>query len=222
MIVPKIRQVLTRCVSAETAFVQDDYPAKRRHWLEFKPGKSGGFRYVMQTEDSKTKRWNKPKPGTYTWLAILTSTDDAVSVFGLGLNDSEDALEAFMAAFDDQLNSDQRRQADLLKKLIPHYGTKKTDRLFRVLDAETGLELFSNITAGHPVFAATITTSDLPVGLSVEVADLKKYNPPIQYIDEHRRFGLLDSYRLGKRLFVEYTSAEPTMISQIIEGRRNA
>jgi len=236
--IPKIHRVLRDCVNAETAFVQPDYPygarlrCKRRNWLEFKPGKTGGFRYVHQTSDPKSSfgagtRWNKPKHGTYTWLAVLVVTDEytsngepsAVTTFGLGLNDSEDALDAFEAAFDRDLDENQKKQAALLRLLIPRYGTRKSGKLFRVSNAETGALLPPQlVTAGHKVFAASLTTSTGDLSLlrrdgtnqdTVEIAadvltGLKKYNPPLQYIDEHRRFGLMDSYYLGKRLLVEY------------------
>lgn len=240
MTIPKIAKVLQGCVSAETAFVQNDYPygrqlrCKRRNWLEFKPGKTGGFRYVHQTSDPKSsvERWNKPKLGTYTFLSVLVLTDEhcengepsAVSAFGLGLNDSEDALEAFMAAFGAVLDENQQKQADLLKKLIPLFGSKKTGRLYRVRDM-TGTDIFGEpVTAGHPVFAATINSYNLPADFTMKitdfamgepnpikdiekiVVDLKRYNPPLQSIDEHRRFGLLDAYQIGKRLLVEHVS----------------
>lgn len=252
MTIPKIAKVLQGCVNAETAFVQNDYPygrqlrCKRRNWLEFKPGKSGGFRYVHQTSDPKApvgvERWNKPKLGTYTFLSVLVLTDEhcengepsAVSAFGLGLNDSEDALEAFMAAFGAVLDENQQKQADLLKKLIPLFGSKKTGRLYRVRDM-TGTDILGEpVTAGHPVFAATINSYSLPADFEMKVApdqikdiekivtDLKRYNPPLQSIDEHRRFGLLDAYQIGKRLLVEHVShrtvAAPSSLSNANEN----
>lgn len=236
--IPKIARVLRGCVNAETAFVQPDYPygarlrCKRRNWLEFKAKQ--GFRYVSQTSDPKVpagvERWNKPKAGTYTFLSVLVLTDEhttpspereptSVSSFGIGPNDSEDALHAFMAAFGDDMDDNQKKQADFLRLLIPRYGTKKTGKLFRVRDAVTGEMLTPDLaTASHPIFAAAITTNTGDVSLlrrdgmnvnTVEISadvleSLRKYNPPVQYIDEHRKFGLVDSYRLGKRLLIEY------------------
>ena len=61
-------------VSMETAFVQDDYPygrsrTQRRAWMEHNPKK--GYRFVTQTKDPKTGRWNKPHAGTYSSFAVL-------------------------------------------------------------------------------------------------------------------------------------------------------
>jgi len=59
--------------SEQTAYVVDDYPysfnlrCKIRYWLEMKPKK--GVRFISQTENPKTGRWNKPKGSTYASLA---------------------------------------------------------------------------------------------------------------------------------------------------------
>lgn len=59
--------------SEQTAYNVDDYPysfklrCKIRYWLEMKPNK--GFRFMSQTENPKTGRWNKPKGSTYSLLA---------------------------------------------------------------------------------------------------------------------------------------------------------
>lgn len=58
-------------VSAETAYVVDDYPygfrlrCKIRYWLEYAPKK--GFRFWSQTTNPKRagEVWNKPKASTY-------------------------------------------------------------------------------------------------------------------------------------------------------------
>lgn len=55
-----------------SAYIVEDYPYGRslrcriRYWLEFKPKK--GFRFISQTENPKTLRWNKPKASTYALL----------------------------------------------------------------------------------------------------------------------------------------------------------
>lgn len=75
--------VLTGHVSAETAYVVDDYPygfrlrCKIRYWLEFKPGK--GMRFVSQTTNPKRpgEVWNKPKASTYAALGeVLIVNED--------------------------------------------------------------------------------------------------------------------------------------------------
>jgi hypothetical protein len=140
-----------------------------------------------------------------------------------------------MAAFGDDMDDNQKKQADFLRLLIPRYGTKKTGKLFRVRDTLTGEMLTADLaTAGHPIFAATVTTNTGDVSLlrrdgsdqhTVEIeADvlesLRKYNPPVQYIDEHRRFGLVDSYRLGKRLLVEYVPNAAAKVPEVPPSRR--
>ena len=80
---PRDRQALTRPAGATvdgktplyghtseaTAYVVADYPygfrerTQIRYWLEHKPKK--GWRFVSQTLNPKTSRWNKPKASTY-------------------------------------------------------------------------------------------------------------------------------------------------------------
>jgi hypothetical protein len=65
--------------SSETAYLVDDYPygsiarCRIRYWLEFKP--HHGFRLVSQTENPRTKIWNKPKPSTYAVLGAMYLDD---------------------------------------------------------------------------------------------------------------------------------------------------
>jgi hypothetical protein len=82
--------------SMESAYNVDDYPysfklrCKIRYWLEMRPKK--GFRFVSQTENPKTGRWNKPKASTYVdlggamyldsqkhvqWAAVSSSSKDS-------------------------------------------------------------------------------------------------------------------------------------------------
>lgn len=67
-------------VSPDTAFVVDDYPygwklrTKIRYWIETKKGH--GQRFVSQTLNPKTDKWNKPKAGTYNVLAIMVQDLD--------------------------------------------------------------------------------------------------------------------------------------------------
>lgn len=59
--------------SPNNAYEVDDYPygfrlrTKVRYWVEFRPGK--GFRFLTQTLNPKTDRWNKPKASVYSELA---------------------------------------------------------------------------------------------------------------------------------------------------------
>lgn len=76
-----MEKVLKGHVSAETAYVVDDYPygytlrCKIRYWLEFHPKR--GFRFVSQTTNPKAavERWNKPKASTYNQTPAVMYLD---------------------------------------------------------------------------------------------------------------------------------------------------
>lgn len=77
--------------SEQTAYIVDDYPysfklrCKIRYWLEMKPKK--GFRFMSQTENPKTGRWNKPKASTYASLAGVMYLDSQKHVQWHGLTE---------------------------------------------------------------------------------------------------------------------------------------
>lgn len=56
--------------SPETAYFTPDYPGgfrkrlERRDWIEYKEGK--GYRWIYQTRDKGSSRWNNPKASTYS------------------------------------------------------------------------------------------------------------------------------------------------------------
>lgn len=66
--------------SEDTAYLVPDYPYGRkvrcriRYWLEQSPSK--GFRFVSQTENPKTLRWNAPKKSTYVLLSACMYLDE--------------------------------------------------------------------------------------------------------------------------------------------------
>jgi len=68
-------QILTGHDSAVTAYVVEDYPygfrlrTSIRYWIETRPGY--GQRFMSQTLNPKTGRWNKPKASTYNVLMIM-------------------------------------------------------------------------------------------------------------------------------------------------------
>jgi hypothetical protein len=72
-------EVLNGHDSEATAYVVDDYPygftarTKIRYWLEYKNKK--GARFVSQTLNPKTQRWNAPKASTYAWLGGVMFLD---------------------------------------------------------------------------------------------------------------------------------------------------
>ena len=66
--------ILTGHVDASTAYLVADYPygfrlrCRIRYWLE---SNKRGVRFVSQTENPKTRRWNTPKAGTYAPVGCL-------------------------------------------------------------------------------------------------------------------------------------------------------
>ena len=99
------RQPLYGHTSEATAYVVDDYPygfrerTSIRYWLEHKPGK--GWRFVSQTLNPKTGRWNKPKPSTYADWGGAMYLDDKGHVHwdGVGPYTDEKKFLAFVQAF---------------------------------------------------------------------------------------------------------------------------
>jgi hypothetical protein len=91
--------------SEQTAYNVDDYPysfklrCKIRYWLEMKPKK--GFRFMSQTENPKTGRWNKPKASTYMDLAGVMYLDSQKHVqwAGLGMYSKESEVLEFIKDF---------------------------------------------------------------------------------------------------------------------------
>ena len=112
------KQPLYGHTSEATAYVVDDYPygfrerTQIRYWLEHKPKK--GWRFVSQTLNPKTSRWNKPKASTYAEWGAAMYLDGAghVQWTGLGPYSDERQILAFVETFPD---------ADLreLRKVVP-------------------------------------------------------------------------------------------------------
>jgi hypothetical protein len=95
-------------VSAESAYVVDDYPfgfrlrCQKRYWIEYKPGKVGGFRLVTQTSNPKRAGlvWNAPKKGTYTDILVMGfNAKGHVITDGFRVGENEETLDRFLAAY---------------------------------------------------------------------------------------------------------------------------
>lgn len=99
-------QILKGHISAETAYVVDDYPygfrlrCKIRYWLEYTPKR--GFRLVSQTSNPKRPGlvWNKPKASTYCRFGGAMYLDAVGHVHWAGLSEYSSGIEA--AAFRDK------------------------------------------------------------------------------------------------------------------------
>jgi hypothetical protein len=91
--------------SEATAYLVADYPysfklrCRIRYWIETNP--KHGFRFVSQTENPKTGRWNKPKPSTYVNAAAAMYLDEEghVKWHGVGSYTSPETMLAFIQDF---------------------------------------------------------------------------------------------------------------------------
>ena len=91
--------------SPDMAYVVDDYPygfrlrTKIRYWLESVPKK--GTRFVSQTLNPKTDRWNAPKKSTFNLLGGVMFLDSKGHVQFDALNEYSDAnkVEEFLEKY---------------------------------------------------------------------------------------------------------------------------
>lgn len=112
------KQPLYGHTSEATAYVVDDYPygfvarTTIRYWLEMKPKK--GWRFVSQTKNPKTGKWNKPKASTYTEWGAAMFLDDKGHVHwdGVGVYSDDQKILAFITTFP---GADMRE----LRKVVP-------------------------------------------------------------------------------------------------------
>jgi hypothetical protein len=129
------RQPLYGHTSEATAYLVGDYPygfherTQIRYWLEQKPKK--GWRFVSQTMNPKTSRWNKPKASTYSeWGAAMYLDDqDHVQWTSIGPYSDERAIRDFVTSFPEAKND--------LKKIVP--------AKIRFLKGRIGGEIFFTI-----------------------------------------------------------------------------
>lgn len=100
----KIETILAGCTSEDTAFVVQDYPygytlrTQIRYWLETNP--KHGTRFVSQTKNPKTGKWNAPKRSTYDPVKVLVLLENGhVETRTLGNYADEAQIAAFEAQF---------------------------------------------------------------------------------------------------------------------------
>lgn len=105
--------------SEETALVVDDYPygfrlrTQIRYWIETT---KHGDRFVSQTLNPKTDRWNKPKKSTYSEVGVMFLNEEGhVKWTGLSMWSKPEFIEAFLAVTLDHLSDAQKRQVALIK-----------------------------------------------------------------------------------------------------------
>lgn len=124
--------------SPETAYVVDDYPygfrlrTSIRYWIETT---KHGDRFVSQTINPKTGRWNKPKPSIYAGVAVMTRNPDDghISYVTCTENASAEWVGVFRAAFWDELSPAQQRR---LLQIIGY--TRATSKLTWSIRESTG------------------------------------------------------------------------------------
>lgn len=121
----------------ETAYVVDDYPygfklrTKIRYWIDTT---KNGQRFVSQTLNPKTDRWNKPKKSTYNDVVCLVLGENGhVSTIGTSIKwVDEDKVEAFFTS----LGELDEYQANVLKLAR---AVAKTRKLVKVKMVNTTL-----------------------------------------------------------------------------------
>ena len=102
-----------------------------------------------------------------------------------------------MAAFGEEFTPDQHAVAKALAA-SRHLG-RRSGRRFLVFDATNGEKLTPEpVTEADPLFAAYVV-----------VRSEKERHPSLDSLTERVRITLLDSYRLGKRIRVEYVDTVP-------------
>ncbi len=109
------KQPLYGHTSEATAYLVDDYPygfttrTQIRYWLESKPKK--GWRFVSQTMNPKTSRWNKPKASTYAdWgAAMFLDEQGHVQWIGVGPYTNDEQMLEFVRSFPDADMSELRK-----------------------------------------------------------------------------------------------------------------
>jgi hypothetical protein len=113
-----ITKILLGHNSEETAYLVEDYPYGRvvrcriRYWIEFKAGK--GFRFMAQTENPKTLRWNKPKASIYQPLGGVMYLDEKGYVQWEGLSQYASAKETLQF-----VNSFSGANLSVIRAMVP-------------------------------------------------------------------------------------------------------
>jgi hypothetical protein len=111
---------ITGHTSFETAHETADYPygysarTQRREWIEYKP--KFGYRFVTCTRNPKTGKWNKPKPGGYYELAVMTldPENEHVNYAALGYHDRAEVIDRFEERYGHTFGD---RERDIIKWL---------------------------------------------------------------------------------------------------------
>lgn len=106
-------------MSEDTALVVDDYPygfrlrTTIRYWIETT---KNGDRFVSQTMNPKTGRWNKPKKSTYSEVMVMVRDPETGYISHTAVNtyDSLEWIEKFRAIVGDNLTDAQKASLALV------------------------------------------------------------------------------------------------------------
>lgn len=158
----EIKKVLTESEDLKTplyghtdensAYLVNDYPygfklrTKIRYWLESDPKK--GFRFVSQTMNPKTERWNAPKKSTYSTFGGCMYLDNNDHVQWSGVTEYSDAKN-----FLEYINDFPKADFSLIKKW-----------------AAAKIYYYKKIAAGTHALRTTVN------GVLVPVTDLEQEN----------------------------------------------
>jgi hypothetical protein len=114
---PQVVTVLTGHVSPETAYTVADYPygfrlrTSIRYWVETKKGQ--GQRFVSQTLNPKTGKWNAPKASTYSSIVgMFLDEQGHVQHKGLSGYSSDEQIDTFGREFAEMIAVDKHAYAN--------------------------------------------------------------------------------------------------------------
>lgn len=108
--------------SADNAAVCNDYPygfkerTRIRYYLEHNEKK--GFRFVSQTENPKTLRWNAPKKSTYMLIAGCMYSDENNHIHWSGVSEYTSAKDALAFVNDFPLADLRTLTVWAMKKIV--------------------------------------------------------------------------------------------------------
>lgn len=115
-------EVLGGYDSEANSYQQDDYPygrhrTLRRVWVETatKGSKKGQQRFMAQTKNPKTFRWNKPKASTYSHIIVIyLDPKGHVKLAHLSTWDDAAKVAAYVDQFGKYLTDDQQESVRYL------------------------------------------------------------------------------------------------------------
>jgi hypothetical protein len=130
--------VLSEQTSAETSFVEEDYPygrkqrCQRRVWVEtaVKGTGRGRMRFVYQTQNPRNGCWNQPHPGQYNDFIVMYKNLENNHIETEGIDSSSvEKVQKFKARWYSLLNEDQKKKLDKLEQMAIKINNYWSQRL---------------------------------------------------------------------------------------------